>query len=176
MADDFIGGVAINPTGGGGGVQVAGDIGGTDALPKVVGFQGNPVSSSVPAANDALIWNGTEFVPTAAAQGLLVGLSGIAGGFYQIPASSASPHVMIENVEVAVPIMVTVATTIKSVGIYCSTAVAGGAGVAVLLGIRNDSGNGTPGNLIQEFGSVTVAAIGYNTITLGTPLALSPGV
>jgi trimeric autotransporter adhesin len=51
--------------GGGGGVQIAGDIGGTDAAPVVTGIQGKPVSATAPTAGQALIYNGTTYVPKA---------------------------------------------------------------------------------------------------------------
>jgi hypothetical protein len=51
--------------GGGGGVQIAGDIGGTNAAPVVTGIQGKPVSATAPTAGQALIYNGTTFVPKA---------------------------------------------------------------------------------------------------------------
>jgi hypothetical protein len=49
--------------GGSGGVQIAGDIGGSDAAPVVTGIQGIPVSATAPAAGQALIYNGTTYVP-----------------------------------------------------------------------------------------------------------------
>jgi hypothetical protein len=51
--------------GGGGGVQIAGDIGGTNAAPVVTGIQGKPVSATAPTAGQALIYNGTTYVPKA---------------------------------------------------------------------------------------------------------------
>jgi hypothetical protein len=51
--------------GGGGGVQIAGDLGGTDTAPLVTGIQGKPVSATAPAVGQALIFNGTAYVPKA---------------------------------------------------------------------------------------------------------------
>ncbi|HEV2646873.1 MAG TPA: hypothetical protein VGU46_10965 [Acidobacteriaceae bacterium] len=51
--------------GGGGGVQLAGDLSGTNAAPVVSGIQGHPVSATAPAVGQALIFNGTAYVPKA---------------------------------------------------------------------------------------------------------------
>jgi hypothetical protein len=44
----------------GGGVQLGGDIGGTETDPKVIGIQGYPVSSEAPADKDVLTWNAVD--------------------------------------------------------------------------------------------------------------------
>jgi hypothetical protein len=49
----------------GGGVQTGGDLGGTDASPVVTGIQGKAVSTTAPVAGQALIYNGTIYVPKA---------------------------------------------------------------------------------------------------------------
>jgi hypothetical protein len=51
------------------GAQISQDLGGTTASPKVVGLQGNPVSSSAPTSNQVLTWNGTTWVPTTPTAG-----------------------------------------------------------------------------------------------------------
>jgi hypothetical protein len=51
--------------GGGGGVQIGGDIGGSDSAPVVTGIQGRPVSATAPTVGQALIYNGTTYVPKA---------------------------------------------------------------------------------------------------------------
>ena len=55
--------VAVSGRTGSGGVQIGGDIGGTNASPAVVGIQGKAVSATVPLAGQALIYNGTIYVP-----------------------------------------------------------------------------------------------------------------
>jgi hypothetical protein len=62
-------GVWMTPSGGGGsgvGVQVGGDIGGTNATPVVTGIQGKSVSATAPANAQALIWSSSlnEYVPS----------------------------------------------------------------------------------------------------------------
>ena len=52
------------PTGAAGG-----DLGGTYPNPDVVALQGNPVSSTAPSPGEALIWDGTNWVPTAVSAG-----------------------------------------------------------------------------------------------------------
>jgi hypothetical protein len=42
---------------------LAQDLGGNATAPKVVGLQGNAVSSTAPAANQVLTWNGTAWAP-----------------------------------------------------------------------------------------------------------------
>jgi hypothetical protein len=53
--------------GGGSGVQVGGDLGGTNASPVVIGLQSNPVGSTAPASGEALVWNGSQWEPGAVA-------------------------------------------------------------------------------------------------------------
>lgn len=53
--------------GGGSGVQVGGDLGGTNASPTVIGLQTNPVASTAPASGEALVWNGSQWEPGAVA-------------------------------------------------------------------------------------------------------------
>lgn len=48
-------------------IRTAGDIGGTAALPLVIGMQGRPISSLPPGVGDALIWSGAEWIPHAVA-------------------------------------------------------------------------------------------------------------
>jgi Repeat of unknown function (DUF5907) len=45
-------------------MQLAGDIGGTATVPKVVGIQGIPVSSTVPTTGQVLKYDGTNYVPS----------------------------------------------------------------------------------------------------------------
>jgi hypothetical protein len=52
-------------SGGGAGVQLGGDVGGTSAAPVVIGIQGKAVSTTAPIAGQALIYNGTTYVPKA---------------------------------------------------------------------------------------------------------------
>ncbi|HXJ93307.1 MAG TPA: hypothetical protein VMT20_10555, partial [Terriglobia bacterium] len=49
------------------GAQIAQDLGGSTASPKVVGLQGNPVSTAAPTSNQVLTWNGTTWSPTTPA-------------------------------------------------------------------------------------------------------------
>lgn len=41
------------------------DLGGTAALPNVVGIRGVPISATVPSTNDILQYNGSNWIPTA---------------------------------------------------------------------------------------------------------------
>jgi len=40
-------------------IKIAGDIGGTSAVPLVIGIQGNPVVASIPNPGDVLTWSGS---------------------------------------------------------------------------------------------------------------------
>jgi hypothetical protein len=57
----------INGAGIGGGVQIAGDLGGTVATPLVTGIQGNPVASGTPTTGQSLIWSGSNYKLTPVA-------------------------------------------------------------------------------------------------------------
>ena len=45
-------------------MQLAGDLGGTATVPKVVGIQGVPVSTTVPTTGQVLKYDGTNYVPS----------------------------------------------------------------------------------------------------------------
>lgn len=53
------------------------DLGGTTTLPKVIGIQGRPVSSTAPTSGQSLVWNGIAWVPSTVSGG---GGSFTAGG------------------------------------------------------------------------------------------------
>lgn len=53
--------------GGGSGVQIGGDLGGTNASPVVAGLQTRPVAATAPASGEALVWNGSSWAPGAVA-------------------------------------------------------------------------------------------------------------
>jgi hypothetical protein len=53
---------------------------------------------------------------------------------------------------------------------------AGSTGSVVRLGIRADNGSGLPGTLLVEAGTIDSTATGVAEITLGTPLAVTPGL
>jgi hypothetical protein len=73
------------------GAQVAQDLGGTTAAPKVVGLQGSPVSSAAPTANQVLTWNGTTWVPTTPTAGAGTGACG-ANQFITSVVQGSSPN------------------------------------------------------------------------------------
>ncbi|HXJ96312.1 MAG TPA: hypothetical protein VMT20_26035 [Terriglobia bacterium] len=58
------------------GAQIAQDLGGSTASPKVVGLQGNPVSTAAPTSNQVLTWNGTTWSPATPAAGAGTGTCG----------------------------------------------------------------------------------------------------
>jgi hypothetical protein len=49
---------------GSGGIPLAGDLGGSVALPMVIGLQGRPVASTAPTVNQVLSWNGVSWSPS----------------------------------------------------------------------------------------------------------------
>jgi hypothetical protein len=59
-----------------------GDLGGTYPNPTVVGIQTLPVSSTPPAVNDALVWNGVTWSPVSNVSGAA---SGDLSGYYPNP-------------------------------------------------------------------------------------------
>jgi hypothetical protein len=70
------------------------------------------------------------------------------------------------------PMMVTAAETWDRVGLRCSAVVAGS---TVRLGVYNDNGNGQPGTLLAEWGTIdTATATGDLTLTISQ--ALNPGL
>lgn len=46
-------------------ISLAGDLGGTEASPKVIGLQGRAVSSTLPTLNQVIAWNGSLWAPTS---------------------------------------------------------------------------------------------------------------
>ena len=48
---------------------LAQDLGGSATAPKVVGLQGNPVSTAAPASNQVLTWNGSAWAPATPSGG-----------------------------------------------------------------------------------------------------------
>lgn len=44
-------------------ISLSNDLGGTASLPKVIGIQGNPVSSIDPESGQVLTWNGSVWIP-----------------------------------------------------------------------------------------------------------------
>jgi hypothetical protein len=61
------------------GPLLAGDIGGTQAAPKVVGLQGNPVATTAPGSGQVLEWNGSAWAPATAAAALVTSVFGRTG-------------------------------------------------------------------------------------------------
>lgn len=60
--------------GGGSGVQLGGDLGGTNASPIVQGLQTRPVASTAPASGEGLVWDGSQWAPgTVTAGGASIG-------------------------------------------------------------------------------------------------------
>jgi hypothetical protein len=68
---DQLPGKALPPasSGGRGGVQLAGDLGGSASAPTVVGIQTFPVDTATPVATDVLTWDGSAWAPAAPVSG-----------------------------------------------------------------------------------------------------------
>jgi hypothetical protein len=62
-------------------VQIGGDLGNTGAQPHVIGIRGNPISATAPNVGDALVFQGTAWVPQAIS-GVLGPASGDLSGTY----------------------------------------------------------------------------------------------
>lgn len=104
------------------------------------------------------------------------GLTGVAGTFYMVP-NAAVGGSGVPNVgdEVAVPFIVSVTTTIKTVSINVDTAAIGGSGAQLLVGIRQDN-NGLPGTLLETTPAFDLYNAGVATVSLASSLTLNPGV
>lgn len=72
------------------------------------------------------------------------------------------------------PCLVRNAITISRVG--AEVTVVGEAGSKLRLGLYADDGAGYPGALIQDFGTIAGDSATVQEITLGTPLAITPGL
>jgi hypothetical protein len=59
-------------------ITISGDIGGSPTLLRVIGLQGNPIANIEPLIDQALVWNGTSWVPEFVEEGqeYVVTLSG----------------------------------------------------------------------------------------------------
>jgi len=108
------------------------------------------------------------------------GLTGETGIFYlptPIPSNTTNGGVWTAGVvdyEVAIPFFVAATTIVKTVSISVDSANVGGT-VDMRVGIRSDSGHFQPGALLYDSGAISCAATGLQTVTLATPLTLSPG-
>ena len=56
-------------------VQLSGDLSGSAAAPQVVALQGKPVSSTTPASNQVLTWNGSQWAPAQPSFSILTGVA-----------------------------------------------------------------------------------------------------
>lgn len=74
-------GTAANPTAvvgsAGSGIQIGGDIGGTDTDPLVVGLWGKPIENVAPSAGQMLQFNGTEWAPVSVGAGNATEIQGV---------------------------------------------------------------------------------------------------
>jgi Repeat of unknown function (DUF5907) len=69
--------------------QLAGDLGGTAAAPKVASIQGTPVASTAPAANQVLTYNGSAWAPATPSTG--AGLGSCPANQYVTATTSGTP-------------------------------------------------------------------------------------
>jgi Repeat of unknown function (DUF5907) len=69
--------------------QLAGDLGGTAAAPKLASIQGTPVASTVPAANQVLTYNGSAWAPATPSAG--AGLGSCPSNQYVTATTSGTP-------------------------------------------------------------------------------------
>lgn len=83
----------------GGGFTPAGDLAPNGSLQKVVGIQGNPISSTAPTLNQILQWNGSAWVPATIATGGFTAAGDLSGtsssqtvvGIRSVPVSNTAP-------------------------------------------------------------------------------------
>ena len=72
-----------------GALQLAGDLSGTAATPKVASIQGTPVASTAPGANQVLTYNGTSWTPATPVTG--AGLGSCSANQYVTATTSGAP-------------------------------------------------------------------------------------
>jgi Repeat of unknown function (DUF5907) len=70
-------------------LQLAGDLGGTAAIPKVASIQGTPVAPTAPTSNQVLTYNGTSWTPATPVTG--AGLGSCAANQYVTATTSGAP-------------------------------------------------------------------------------------
>lgn len=90
MTDQYIVLGPLGESGGGSGFTPGGDLSGSSTSQTVIGIQGNPVSSSAPSSNQALVWNGSAWAPANQAGGSTptgTGIPHIVSGVQNVAAS-----------------------------------------------------------------------------------------
>jgi hypothetical protein len=93
---------------------------------------------------------------------------------YVGPLGVRSTLAMVTNSEYAVPLFLSQAATVTTLGVEITAA--GVAGTVIRLGIRADNGTGRPDQLIVDAGTVVGTAISTGIEKTGLSVNLSPGL
>lgn len=134
------------------------------------GGTGNVVAVNSPYGSRSVISDGTSkwtIVPT----GEVVGRRFVSGSYYP-PMMTGSDTTVApgQNFEQAVRFDVGATTTFTRIGLEVTTAAASN---VFRLGIRNDNGNGYPGALVLDAGTIDASTTGFKEITISQ--ILTPG-
>lgn len=95
------------------------------------------------------------------------------GTFEPVPGGALGTVTVSGDQCALVPMLVTADISVASLSVWVGTA--GSAGAVARLGIYRDNGNGKPGPLLTDAGTVDATVTGLRTLTPTDPIKLIPG-
>lgn len=150
-------------------VALAGDLGGTNANPLVIGIQGRPVSSIEPVANQSLAWDGIvwkpSFTPTQSAVSA-ADIAFISGA--QLSGSNTPSAVGGRNVDITPFVPVLGDGRIRSVKFYVDVEVSGDPGIDGYVELYDVTHNVLVTDTLFQFTNQDVTELASPELTVGS--------